>query len=101
MESTKKKPATAKESSGNGPIWTTHSHRVKAAMWKHDQKGKARYTVAIFRSYLDEKADEWKNVHFFDTDDLDDVEKVRMEAKTYLSEVIDHVESMHSSDQER
>jgi hypothetical protein len=78
----------------NSPIWDTRSGRVQGAIWKHDQKGgKVRYTIAIFRSYRDKKTEEWKNVHYFDRDDLPDVEKVKVSADTYLREVMDMVEA--------
>lgn len=79
--------------SGKGPLWDTTSHRVRGAMWKHDQKGKARYTIAICRSYKSEDGI-WHNVHFFDRNDLNDVVKVAEEAKDYLSQVADKVEAV-------
>jgi hypothetical protein len=62
-------------------------------MFKHDQKGKVRYTVSISRSFRD-KNDDWKNVHFFDRDDLADVKAVAEQAVTYLAEVMDKVEGV-------
>src|SRR5690349_10314551 len=84
-------PQQAKDSPG--PVWKTQSNRVQGAIWRHSQTGKARYTVAISRSYKDQKGD-WQNVHYFDRNDLADVRKVCDEAAAYLKEVVDAVESV-------
>ncbi len=76
-----------------GPIWTTESGRVRGAMFRHEQKGKVRYTVAVSRSYKSKKTDEWVDTHFFDRNDLDDVRKVAEQAVMYLAEVMDKVEA--------
>ena len=73
----------AQESPGNGPLWKADSKRVQAALWKHDQKGKARYTVSISRSFKDQ-AGKWVNVHYFDKQDLDDVVAVANQAREQI-----------------
>lgn len=68
----------------SGPIWKTQHNRVQGAMWKHDQKGKVRYTVSISRSYKDRETDQWVSVHYFDSQDLRDVVSVANEARDYV-----------------
>src|SRR5947209_6176234 len=75
----------AKESSG--PTWKRQHGRVQAAVWSHDQNGKTRHTVAITRSYRDAKAGQWRNVHYFDRQDLKDVHAICDEAEQYLLEL--------------
>jgi hypothetical protein len=99
MENSKKRTesetqeAQVPEAPGSGPLWKTQSGRVQGAMWKHNQKGKSRFTVAISRSYKGQNG-EWQNVHFFDRTDLQDVKKVADDAIAYLTEVVEKVESV-------
>src|SRR5689334_4694196 len=76
-----------------GPIWTTESGRVRSAMFRHEQKGKVRFTVAVSRSYLSKKTGDWVDTHFFDRNDLADVKAVVDRATVYLAEVMDKVEA--------
>jgi hypothetical protein len=78
----------AQDAPTHNPIWTALSGRVQGAIWKHPQKGKSRYTIAISRSYRDQKNGEWKSVHFFDRQDLADVKRVRDDAESYLASVV-------------
>jgi hypothetical protein len=86
-KSAKTAASQTNESSGRNPIWDDTSERVKCAIWKHDQKGRSRYTVALYRSYRDEGGS-WHNVHFFDRNDLKDV--------TLLAErAAKHIDGLH------
>ncbi len=59
------------------PIWKAQHGRVQGAMWKHSQEdGKTRFTISISRSYKDKDDEKWKNVHYFDRKDLDDIRSI-------------------------
>lgn len=62
-----------KTNDSSGPIWKTQFNRVQGAMWRRDHEGKTRYSISISRSYKDKDDGKWKNVHYFDSGDLDDV----------------------------
>jgi hypothetical protein len=70
----------------SGPIWKRQHGRVQGAMWKHEQKGKTRFTVSISRSYKDEKG-KWQSVHYFDSQDLRDVVAIANEADERILEL--------------
>ena len=78
MDVAGKKPAETPETNGSSlPIWKSQHGRVQGAMWKHLQDdGTTRFTISISRSYKDKDDDKWKNVHFFDRNDLDDVRSI-------------------------
>lgn len=87
----KKKSATlaeeqAKESPHRGPVWDAVSNRVKAALWKHAQAKRVRYSVAIYRSYRDDDGN-WHNVHFFDAADLPDVILLAKQAQDKIDQL--------------
>jgi hypothetical protein len=72
-----RKPAEPETNDSSLPIWKAQHGRVQGAMWRHLQEdGTARYTVSISRSYRDKDDDKWKNVHYFDRKDLDDVRSI-------------------------
>lgn len=72
-------PETNERTSSLAPIWKRQINRVQSAMWKHDQKGTARFTVSISRSFKNEQG-KWQTVHYFDSEDLDDVVAIAKEA---------------------
>ncbi len=72
VESPARRETEANDSSQ--PFWKTQHGRVQGAMWKHPQDdGGTRFTVSISRSYQDKDDGKWKNVHYFDRKDLDDI----------------------------
>src|SRR4051812_2388969 len=74
-------PQAESRTEPSGPVWKTQRGRVQGALWKHLQSdGNARFTVAISRSYKDGDDGKWKNVHYFDHRDLNDVRAVCDEA---------------------
>jgi hypothetical protein len=79
--------AQTNDSSEHRPIWDRQLNRVKAAMWTHPQKDKTRYTVAIYRSYKDAADGKWKNVYYFDSQDLQDVRALCDEAAEKVSQL--------------
>jgi hypothetical protein len=88
LTAAKKAEASATSSRKNAtndsslPLWKDQAHRVQGAMWRHSQEdGKTRFTVSISRSYKDKADDEWKNVHYYDEKDLDDVMVMAQTAK--------------------
>ena len=77
--------SSAEQERKNDPVWTTEAHRVKGAMWKHVQdNGKARFTIAVYRSYKNDDTKKWVNTHYFDEQDLGDVRQVCAEAEEKL-----------------
>lgn len=77
-------PQAEPSTKDSSPVWKTQSNRVQGAVWKHDQKGKARYTIAISRSYRDQDG-KWQTVHYFDRRDLKDVRAVCDQAESEIS----------------
>ncbi len=73
------------DANGKRPIWSRNINRVNCAVWKHDQEEGTRYTVALYRSYLDRRNNEWKRVYYFDRQDLKDVRAVCNEAEAYIA----------------
>jgi hypothetical protein len=65
------------------PVWSRSINRVDCSIWEHEQDGKARYTVAISRSYRD-RSNQWKRSYYFDKQDLDDVITVAREASNEM-----------------
>ena len=77
MDVAGRKPAESATNDSSLPVWKTQHNRVQGAMWKHLQDdGKVSFTVSISRSYKDKDDDKWKNVHYFDRKDLDDVRSI-------------------------
>ena len=86
-DTTSEKTAAGAARESSGPLWKTQHNRVQGAMWKHDQDGKARYTISVSRSYKDKEADKWMNMHYFDRQDLRDVRSVCDEAEEQILEL--------------
>ena len=76
--------AGQQDAAGKRPIWSRTLNRVDGSIWKHDQKGEARYTVAISRSYLEKKTNQWKRSFYFDKNDLQDVRSICNEAEDQI-----------------
>jgi len=95
MENSKKKSSseakTETQDASKAPIWDNQLHRVKAAMWKYDQKGKTRYTIALYRSYKDDDSGKWNNVHYFDPQDLPDIRTLIDEADRKVNQLAELV----------
>lgn len=71
------KSAETEANESSLPFWKAQHGRIQGAAWKHLQEdGTARYTVSISRSYKDKVDDKWKNVHYFDRKDLDDIRSI-------------------------
>lgn len=66
------------------PLWSRNINRVQCAVWSNEQGGRTRYSISIFREYLDRKNNEMKRVHSFDFSDLDDLRTLTKEAKEYV-----------------
>jgi hypothetical protein len=73
MDVADRKSAEPETNESSFPLWKEQEHRVKGAVWKRLQNGKPRFTVSISRSFKDKTSDKWKNVHYYDEKDLDDV----------------------------
>jgi len=77
MEVTGRKPVETEANESSLPLWKAQHGRVQGAMWKHLQDdGTSRFTVSISRSYKDKDDEKWKNVHYFDRKDLDDIRSI-------------------------
>lgn len=72
------------DASGKKPVWFRQMNRVHSSIWKNDQNGEVRYTIAVFRSYLDRRNNETKRVFYFDQQDLKDVRAVCAEAEAQI-----------------
>ncbi len=73
-----KSPARQEQSNESTvPFWKAQHGRIQGAAWRHLQEdGKTRYTISVSRSYKDKEDDKWKNVHYFDRKDLDDIRSI-------------------------
>jgi len=69
------------------PIWSRTINRVDCSIWSHDQAAGKRYTVAISRSYLEKRSNQWKHSYYFDKSDLQDVRAVCDAAENELLEL--------------
>ena len=84
-EVTDRKSVESQTNDSSQPVWKTQQNRVQGAMWKHLQDdGKTRYTISVSRSYKDKDTDKWMNVHYFDRNDLRDVQAICAEAEEQI-----------------
>lgn len=72
-EGTTAKAEQTHEASSKRPIWSMQLNRVQSAMWRNDQGGQSRYSIAVFREYFSKREKQMKRDYYFDRDDLDDV----------------------------
>ena len=72
------------ETKPNTPIETFDSSMVRAAIWRNEVEGVAKYSAKIEKSFFDKKAGKYKNTNLYFPADMEHLARVVKDVSDFL-----------------